>query len=297
MTLNLQPVPHQIFNEFDRFGQLLDLKRIEGEDNVSYRRRLLDVMVRRSDSTYIGLIYGVTRELGLRILDVMNIKPVVDGNDVPVAPQPAIIFRDTKCSIYSDMDNNVLDVQFDRYSSQDCCTMGGLVDLINANGIFTATLLADAEPQFRSMMIFNQRSINDATDIDISDAGVRIVLPNTNLIKGTVGVSSANMQRRVYSETEVVKSGDYFINLEDGIILTAGSPAEGSSVRYKYRNDDLTIQASPVIIHDLQSADFKEKMFDQISDGNGEVDSGLPTNLGADIINELLSVYPSLWGR
>jgi hypothetical protein len=298
VKIKTYPQPHKVFNEFDQFGELLDLKRIQGEDNVQYKQRLLDVMVHRSDSTYLGLIYGITRELGLKILDVLEVLPAIDGNGDTLAAQPAIVFQDTHCYIYSDFDNNVIHTTLSRFDSTDnAYTMGTLVNKINATGIMSATLLPGADTNSRSMTIFNQQSIIDVTDLDISDAGVRIVLPHRNLIRGSVSIQSNSLLRQVNSEIEIVASGDYFIDRVNGMIVTSSAPSPGSIIRYKYRDDRFIVRSSPVIIHNLQSEDFKKKMFTQTTDSQGNTYSGAPTNLGADIINELLSVYPSLWGK
>ena len=39
---------NQFFNTFDRFGYLLGLERIPKENNIDYKRRLLDVYRHRS---------------------------------------------------------------------------------------------------------------------------------------------------------------------------------------------------------------------------------------------------------
>jgi hypothetical protein len=295
--INLTPTPYSIFNEFDRFGELLGLTRLQGEDNAAYKRRLLDVLVHKADSTYIGLIYGITRELGLKILDVMRIIPILDSNGDPIVTQPAIVFRDTKCYLYSNYIDKTLSDTIDRFSVDSTAfTLSELADRINESGFFTATLEADGDPDTRAMTIFNQRSIIDVPSEDISEAGPKVVLSNQNLIQGTVAVRSANLVRRVASETAITQDGDYFVNLKNGIIISSVAPAPGAFIRYQYRQDNFLVQASPVIIHNLQSEDFKTKMFEQVLDGTGEAVNGLPTSLGADLINGLLSVYPSLWG-
>ena len=59
------PIATAVSNEMDYFGSLLDLKRLPEERNDSYKERLLDVYVHRANSTYTGLINGITRELNL----------------------------------------------------------------------------------------------------------------------------------------------------------------------------------------------------------------------------------------
>jgi hypothetical protein len=169
----------------------------------------------------------------------------------------------------------------------------GLIDTINDTGYYTATLLFDADSKARSMSIFNQSSVGIVPAEDISGGGLRVRLENTNLIPGTISVTSPNLFVRKSSSFNL-GPGEYFVDEPSGTIFTSQVPADGSVVRYKFRNDSFVVRASPVIIHNLQSSDFKSKMFEQI--GNGDPVNGLPTHLGADIINELLSVFPSNWG-
>ena len=292
------PTLHPVYNYFDRFGLLLGLPRLRNETNSDYKRRLFDVLVNRADSTYQGLINGITRELGLKIIEAMTIRPIVDANGDPLLTQPAIVFLDTKCTIYSNYITGDILTELDRWEiTGNAWTLGDLRDAINNTGYFVCTLEPEAEENQRSMTIYNQKSLNTVASEDISGAGVVISLANNNLIKGTVSVRSPNLLRQVTSQEAIRLTGDYYVDLKNGLIFAGGAPAEGSFIRYQYRNDIFVVKSSPVIIHNLQSDDFKTKMFDQLLDPDGNMSSGLPTGLGADIINELLSVSPSLWGE
>jgi len=66
----LIPEIYNIWNCFDEFGLLLSLPRIKGETNRDYKIRLLDVYTNPSNSTYSGLRYGISREIGLSYSDV-----------------------------------------------------------------------------------------------------------------------------------------------------------------------------------------------------------------------------------
>jgi len=281
------PAPYHVFNEFDQHGLTMSLARLEEETNAEYRLRLMDVFVHRANASYRGLINGITRELGLSVTEVMQIVPNSG------LTMPAIVFEETKCTLYSDYPDTVL-VTLDRYErAGGARTVQELADRINATGLFTVTLLPDAVATDRSMTIFDQSSIVQVEIEDISDKGVRIQLANVNLIPDTVSVESTNMTQRVAVESLMTRAGQYYIDLSSGTIFSTVVPAPGSTVRYKYRNDDLVVEASPVILHNLQSDDFKTKMFEQSPTGY----DGLPNELGADIVNELLSVFPSTWGK
>jgi len=291
------PESHQVFNEFDRHGVLLGLIRLEAERNPAYKKRLLDVFVRRAGSTYRGLINGITRELGLEIEDTMTIVPLKNSNDDPLLPSPAVVFEETKCILYSDFGQRTILQTIERFDREGgSWTLEELRNTINGTGFFVATLTGLIPANKRSMTIFNQSSVVQIPVEQISGAGSRIVLANNNLIPGTVTVRSPNLTRLVNTEIELERPGDYTINHKEGLILARAAPASGSFVKYSYRNDNFVAESSPVVIHNLQSDDFKTKMFEQITGDDGVDSNGLPTALGADVINELMSVFPANWG-
>ena len=292
------PELHHVFNELDRHGLLLNLPRLEGEDNASYKQRLFDVMVHRADSSYLGLIYGVTRELGFELIDTLRIDVLKDGNGDPLVTHPAIVFLETKCYLYSDFAEGTLVASLDRFETNgDAWSLGDLVTQINNTGYYSATILNDLDPELRSMTIFNQRSFHIVPSEVISGSGIIIKLDHRSVVNNSVVISSNNLTNRVDAQVDMVNRGDFYIDHPNGIIYCARAPAPGDTVRYEYTDDEFIVQSSPVIIHNLQSEDFKTKMFEQVTDGEGDAVNGLPTVLGADIINELLSVYPTSWGK
>lgn len=59
-------VLHHIWNFFDEFGALLSCPRLYGEKNIDYKERILDVFRNPANSTKIGLMNAISRELGIR---------------------------------------------------------------------------------------------------------------------------------------------------------------------------------------------------------------------------------------
>ena len=57
---------HHVWNYFDEFGALLSCPRLYGERNYDYKERILDVFKNPANSTKIGLMNGISRELGIR---------------------------------------------------------------------------------------------------------------------------------------------------------------------------------------------------------------------------------------
>lgn len=67
LETTLQPYP--VWNEFDEAGLLYSLPRIKGEDNHSYKSRLLDVRRLPGSSDRVGLLFAIHRYLGLAYED------------------------------------------------------------------------------------------------------------------------------------------------------------------------------------------------------------------------------------
>lgn len=282
------PIEHRVYNEFDSHGDLLGLGRLTSERNPEYKSRLFDVFVNRSGSSYRGLINGITRELGLSMYEPITIITPTNG---------AIIFEETKCILYSDFANQTVLKTIERFNvDAEGYSIQNLVDAINTTSTFSATILNSTQADKRSMTIINQSSIKLVIDEPIGISGARITLKNRNLIEGTISIRSENLIRRVSLEANLRQSGDYLIDTSNGIILTVGVASGDSIIRYQYREDEFKPISSPIIIHNLQSTDFQTKMYEQILDENNNEVNGLPTYLGADIINELMSVFPTNWG-
>jgi hypothetical protein len=64
-TFKSDGLPHQIWNAFDEFGLLVNLKRLYRESNASYKERIKDVFRYPSNSGDLGLTHALARELNL----------------------------------------------------------------------------------------------------------------------------------------------------------------------------------------------------------------------------------------
>lgn len=370
-TINLTPVPHAVFNEFDEQGLLLGLPRLSQEKNAAYKKRLFDVFVHKGGPTYRGLINAVTREVGLEIIEALKVEPVLETSDqgltgtidptasisvigvgtlfltelvvgdriivnseerkvatiidnlnltvttaftdtandltplrvarnTPLVAEPGVTFQDTKLTLYSDYSAGTVLLEIDRFDPDGgSFTLAELKITVDATGFYLATIESGVDTDQRSMTVFNQSTIKEVLSESISEKGFDVRLLHQNLIEGTVAIKSQNLTRKVALETDLVRSGDYFINLEYGRLLTFGSSGLGSVIRYKYRDDDFLFESSPVIIHNLQREDYKTKMFEQVPDPAAILPdtNGKPTPRGANIINELLSVFPTNWSE
>lgn len=286
------------FNQFDEFGLLLGLPRIRGEKNWSYRRRLFDTFVHRANSSYRGLIFGVTRELGLTLTQPLQINPrrsISTGEFF--APDPYIKFDGACLYLYSDYANNVLDHKIDRYEpGGNYEHLGRLVEFINTTTHFEASLLSGANPYMKTMTILNQ---SNRVQVDIEDLLVttKNKLENRRIVPSSVLLNDLNAFRfRVNTLAEVTTPGRYHIDYFNGIVTSYTEPSGDAIIRYHYFEYPFKPWVSPVILHDINSENFRVKLFQQILQDDGTYTHGLPTEIGVDIINELLTVRPMYWG-
>lgn len=293
------PQINNTFNQFDEHGLLSNLSRIRGETNWAYKRRIINVFVNQANSTYRGLINGITRELGLELFCPIKIQPKtssVDGRFF--AADPYIKFDGVWLYLYSDLANNVLELKIDRFEpGGNCEHVYRLVNFINQHSTyFEAFLEPNIDPLTRSMTIINQSNREYIANETIVES-TKIQLKNNHLVPGTLAFSDIKaFIKEVDSSSVVTNPGDYHVDYLRGIITTNVVPVPASIVDYQYTIYPFCPLASPVILHDINNDNFKIKMFKQVLQDDGTNEHGLPTEIGVDIINELISVSPMYWG-
>ena len=301
-SFNLTPVPKNIPNVFDYFGMILGLMRIRGEKNAEYRKRLWDVYVRRAGSNEEGLLNGITRELGLKFYDALTI--TYTG---PNTNSPRVIVQDVQIELYSNW--NLIDDSIspntedgdpiDIYSkTSDGYYIGGLIDEINSSTYFTAAIangVAEKAPS-ASLLTCDSRQWQDSESLKPFH---RNILANNSIVPGTVTFSADYSHTFLYqkdTEGELAIDGDYYIDYTNGVIVSHKPPSIYTTCRYMYDELPLTLQASPVVLHEFDSSAFRSKIFEQILQPDGTYTDGLPMNVAIGYINELMAVKAMFWG-
>ncbi len=288
--------PKLTWNHYDEFGLLHSLSRLRGETNWEFRRRLRNTFISIANSTYQGLVNGITRELGLELFDAITICPKRDVSGAFLAAAPNVIFDGVYLTLYSDYDNNLIEFQIDRRSpGGNYETLGLLVDKINQDSVwFTASLLDETHRQTNSSCIFNQSSrvfIQEAVD-----PTTRFTLQYPFIARNTLYFSD-----RIACSTEVATQnlvssiGDFSIDYTTGIVSTKSPPRLGTVVRYEYVQEPFIVRASPIVLHGIVDTNFANQLFEQIIQDDGTYINGIPTAEGIDIINELLSIGKGLY--
>lgn len=296
LTFNTVSVVRQP-NQFDEHGSLLSLPRLYEEKNAPYKRRIQDAAVHLANSAYQGLVYGITRELGLSLFNAIDINPKVDTNGDFLAPDPYIWFNGVWLALYSDYGRDSLDWAVDRFQKGGNYEhLGRLVDMINTTSFFEASLRPNVDPYTRSMSILNQ-SNHQSVSMEFVPQSTKFRLDNRYLVNNTAFFSNRTTFKTEMSSASAVSSrGQYHINYSKGIVTVYTIPNPREYIRYRYVEYPFTVVASPIILHDINQDVFREKMFEQVLQLDGTYEHGLPTELGVDIINELMSVSPMYWG-
>lgn len=284
------PVVASVFNEFDYFGSLLGLQRLPEEKNTFYKKRLLDVFTNRANSTYTGLINGITRELGLELF-----QPITITLNTGVTTSPRIEFIDNTVYVYSDI--NTLELTINRGSKgSGAYFLTELVDSINNSTVFSASLINPEYAWLRSDTVLNQNNLVLIENQGLISSQFNY-LENANIQQGSVVFSDLNaFKYEVSSLSEVSRPGRFYINYLKGQVTSYSIPADGSISRFYYLQSVFTPIASPVIIRSFNSGEFNKLIFNQILQADDTTIDSLPTGYGASIINTLLSVTPTYWG-
>lgn len=287
----LYPKPRTTWNQFDELGLLVGITRLESEDNASFRRRIRDSYVHRANSTYQGMINGITRDLGLSLFKAISINPKVDSNGYFLAPDPYISFDNAFIYLYSDYANELLDYKIDRYQiGRNYEHLDNFINLVNSTYYFEASIESGVDTKTRTMCILNQTN-REHIDVDAAYPSTKYKLSNTYIVEGTLFFSDRTVYKtEVASENLVTSKGTYWIDYKEGIVVSYVAPQLGVYARYDYIKYPFKPLASKIVINDLMNDNFKAKMFEQILQDNGEYANSLPTGLGMDIILELLSV-------
>ena len=291
------PSPDNVWNQYDEFGLLVDTKRIKGETNWSYKRRIQDSYIHRANSSYRGLVYSITRDLGLSLYQPIVINPKLNsqGNFFPA--DPYVLFNGPYLYLYSDYKNEVIDSIIDRHE------VGGnfnhllsLIEYINTTTYFTAELVSSSLARDCSMVILNQ-SNREEVEQEAYQSQV-IQLNHHRVVRGScIFLHDFNTYLIEVRENYLVsKPGEYHINYNKGIITSYWMPNIETSIRYKFTDHPFKPWASPVILNSITNEDYKKKLFKQVLQDDGTYTNGQLTPLGASIITELLSVSAMYWG-
>lgn len=293
---SINPVNYR--NQFDELGNIIGLERILGEKNYNYKRRILDVFTNISNSSYRGLINGITRELGLSLFDCISINPKKNNSGAFLAADPYISINEAWIFLYSDYSNSKLDWSINRLTTGNNYEhINSLVNFINTTTNFEASILANVDGFTKSATLLNQTN-RKYISFEFIPVSNKFRLKNKHIVNNSIFFFDREVFRtQVSTEEEVNDIGKFYIDHKEGIVAVYSLPKTKSSVRYEYVIYPFNLIASPVILNNINNEYFKTELYQRIINEYGtDYINTINTELGVDIINELLSVSPHYWG-
>jgi hypothetical protein len=293
-----------VWGPLDEMGLLLDLKRLPGERNHEYRERLFRVFTRRTDSTYDGLLNGITYELGLEFEDVLTLS-FAGSSDL----QPRVTVQDGILTLYSDYtdDEDYEIVQVDNapqlnLRKETANELSELIALINATGVFSLALIEDPPSVNWSYCL-----VNFDTNVWVNDetipSSTRFTLEHAPINDGMFFFGERKIFKTLRATEEaLVSPGDFYVNLTTGEIVTTSLPSGDGTVRYQYRDLPKTLEASPVSLGYIGSRELQRYFFTQLEVRLFDTPlerfiNNIPNVEGVDIINELFRASKNYWGK
>ncbi len=284
------PTPSIVYNQFDDLGMLVGLARLPNESAIDFKYRLLDVYSNRANSTYTGLVNGITRELGLSITTPISAY-LISGNNA------VLKFKGPFIEVWSDYPNT-MELEINRYDVDGVAyTIGELIDYINSNSSVIALTINNASQlNDRSMTILNQTNVKEIFS-EVIPQSTRFTLTYPGQRSGlilfdTVFFNEGTVFKTLVSNiSDVDDHGKYYINQQIGDVVTFDTPLPGTIIRYSFLEASCDLRASPIIINSLQDSNLQRLMFEQVTATNGTISNGVPTPFGAELINELMSVF------
>lgn len=291
MSSNFTPERRKVFNQLDEWGVLLDTPRLADEDNVTYKRRLLDVFAHRANATYTGLLFGLTRDFGQELYDAAEI------NYTGAFDSPMVLVDGAVLYLYEDYPTVAATIPLWLEPSQAAPTtrliyLYELAATVNALPNWSMTLLADNWA--RASNIYNQTNkvIVPAETVPSSPT---FHLKHKKIIAPTTGTAEVyfsdvdvfNPTQRKTDVSNVLISGDWYIDTTEGFVYSFGT-SHDAVVRYTYIEMPYTLKASPIEIYDFANNDaILPLLFVLETADDGNLNATDFTDLGYDVLQEL----------
>lgn len=311
------PTAQRTRNDLDAHGVFLDLPRLDGEEDVSYWKRLQSVIPLRAGAHQEGLVHGITRELGLEEKIGIKITPVF-ATDRWLAPSPHVEINSTSVVLYSeyygvDDPDNVIDATIEIFDHGDGYLLSGLVTEVNSSAYFLAELGAYADGTERSSGLIPRSSVGVVAG-ELVPPTTRFLLVQPDVVPYSVSFSEKDIfefenSREISDnqvnglslcwsvENSVGKEGEYTINYKTGTVTSYSTPSGNGSIRYEYRDFPCYVRWSLITVYSLRDPNYRTKLFEEETSVVGETLDGLVTAEGAAVYSQIFSKSPCMWGK
>lgn len=291
---------HHIWNCFDEFALMFNLRRRSGESNVQLKQRTLQAMQYLASSTSMGIVFGLATQLGLvRALEWLETDSdtiTVGSVTPPVTPYPDSIMigeRRVRPEEYSINENGTIDVSriVRAYPDDDididgCIVEDGIIRLSDnaVTGSATTSPISIANLlEWRSMI--TQCIVPDDTNISVD-----VLWPDTDypIVSGLQ--PSAQLLISSDPETWIRIPVRLRFHLSRSRVAVASPSIESCMLTYKGSDCVVNfIARQDVSVNEMCDETFRRmEMFN--------VD-GEPTEEMLHYVSELSDIAPVVWGR
>lgn len=294
-----RPTVHNVVNNFDYHGDLVSLRRIHGETNISYKERLWDVSVHPGGPLYEGIVNGIARELGYLRENAIQIDLKLTSAGSPIAPNPRVVILANQVVLYSDWRPNgtaIIDREIRFYQLNDTgYYLNGLVAAINQSSYFSAALIGNIRPNtISATMVRGDSHVVIPQEYIRSDKLQQ--LAQSNIIQTSLSFLEKDIFKTEVSTTPSA-DGEYMVDYVNGTIESYLQPSGQSYCSYHYNSFPMTVDTVPVQVFTFQDDDFQYELFHHKQLDSGELVRALPNAEGSEIYHQLFKNTEVFWGE
>ena len=294
-----KPTAKNIVNHFDLSSDLVSISRLDGESNIDFKQRIMDVTVHPGGGTYSGVINGITRALGYAREPAIQITLDLDSSGEPIARNPRIDILSNKVILYSDYrasDTQTIDKTIRIYQPDDAgYFLEDLVAEINSSSCFSCTMYSGIRPNMHSTNL-----IRGNTDIYIQGDPIRTdsvtYLSAQYLVEDSIVFDEDSIFQTQVSGTPSA-DGEYQIDRINGRIYVYSIPQGNLGVSYHASIFPFEVDYSPIKIYTLQDDDFQYELFQHETLDSGEEANSLPNQEGSEVYHQLFKETEIFWGE
>lgn len=226
-----------IWNSIDEVALYLGLERLDYETDEMLFNRIKRFSKWKYRTDYYTQAHSVPLQIGLDFYNIAEVKHV-NGKE----------FRcnvDWEYFIIEDEDGVFVRV----FIGTEDCTFKKILDTVNTSGVFTINLFEDAYENFQTKFLIRNKN-NKVNRFYVSSKNS--MLANKNIMKNTfVSENSAYCVNRKLSISEIVDSGDYFLDEETGYLQIYEDGIQGFFVTYEYYDPKFIIEGSDMSLTPL----------------------------------------------
>lgn len=289
-----QPSELLIPTGLDELGFKFSLKRLKNESLASYRLRLLEEAKDPSGPTQLDYARTVSRQLGFLKQPLFDIDVIKDVNGIPFAANPYIEVLSDKIILYSDYNNNTIDMEIDLTKRGEGYFIGEVFDTINTSTYFQPGNASSFDYEFaRSTKILyshNLRYVERELLLETKSSK----LQNTYIADFFADASPLFLEEK-NSAALVNTEGDYYIDNLNGVLFTYSN--QYGFCNYTYYKIPFTLYYAPVRFLPFNDPSFFLRSKDVLIDDNGQESKEVLNSYGAEKINSLLKMHPLSWGE